>query len=370
MNMSWVDRLKFQSNPYQKLDPFKIDPSRLAWNRDDLEEEKEKVDDFVDDLASGSRGGMRAIGGFGSGKTWLARIIQIQLKEKLKGKTFSIYTKVPKIEPTFSNVYSIAIKDFLAQFDTIKEIVMKEKGATDLGAWSSVFEDEDLAKGVNHICSGGKPGLIARRWITGNRVTATELGTLDIVDPITGDYKRFETLVETFKDLSRIFSSSLLIVDELENAPLKLANALSDGLRDMLSIFDENFGLICLFTAQSFDEWYDAGYTEALTRRMDYHLQISEISQSAIHKLLRVHQKLYRKKRARIGGEQLYPFTIEAIDKIFELTPLGRKYPGFIFPNLEAIAKSALRKGERLPISSDFVVDNISVLPYGTMDVI
>jgi len=369
IKMSWAEDAGFEANPYQKLDPFKIDPSKLTWNRNDLQEEKQKIDDFVSDLIAGARVGMRVIGAIGSGKTWLARIVEIMLKQRTNS-AFVVYTKVPKIEPIFSNVYIIAIKGFLDQFNLIKEKIIQQGRQTDLTAWSSIFKDEDLAKGLSHICSGGKNGLIAKRWIQGDRVTTSELTALDIIEPITSDYKRFEVLVEIFKELSTIFSFSLLIVDELENAPLKLANGLSDGLRDMLSMFERKFGLICLFTAQSFDEWYDAGYSETLTRRIDYHIRVSEIQQAAIHELIRAHHRLYRRRYARIGGNELYPFTSEAIDKIFEYTPLGMRYPGYIFPNMEAIVKLALKREIALPIPGNYVINNISLLPYGTTEII
>jgi hypothetical protein len=364
--MSWAAKYGFVSNPYQRLDPYKIDVSRLAWNRSDLKEQKEKIDQFVDDLSSQQKAGMRVIGAIGSGKTWFARIIAIQLQKKLKEKAFSIYTKVPKIEPTFSNVYSIAIKDFLEQLDSVKKIVEERGKSLGLEGWSAVFKDDDLAKGLTHICGGGKSGLIARRWLEGNRITSSELSSLDVVDPISSDYRRYEVLVALLKYLSDSLTCGVLIVDELENAPLKLASALSDGLRDMLSTFDEKFGLVCLFTAQSLDEWYDAGYTEALSRRIDYDIKISEIGQIAILDLIREHHKLYRKKGARIGGDQSYPFTPEAINRIYQMTPLGRKYPGYIFPNLEAIAKKALAEKIKLPISDAFVKDHVTLFPYGS----
>jgi hypothetical protein len=368
--MSWAAKYGFESNPYQRLDPYKIDVSKLAWNRSDLEEQREKIDQFIDDLSSQQKAGMRVIGSFGSGKTWFARIIEIELQGKLGDKVFSIYTKVPKIEPTFSNVYGIAVKDFLDQIDCLKKIVTERGGSFDLEGWSSVFKDDDLAKGLTHICGGGKSGLIAQRWLEGNRVTSAELSSLDVVDSITSDYRRLEVLVNLLKYTSDNLTCVALIVDELENAPLRLASALSDGLRDMLSTFDEKFGLICLFTAQSLDEWYDAGYTEALSRRIDYDVKISEIGQPAIIELIREHHKLYRKKGARIGGDQLCPFAPEAINKIYQLTPLGRKYPGYIFPNLEALAKKALAEKTKPPISEAFVTSHMSLLPYGSTDAI
>jgi len=365
--MSLVEKGKFVSNPYRKIDPYKIDPSRLTWNRTDLDDLKEDVDDFLSELSSGSKVGMRVIGAVGSGKTWLSRIIEIELKKKTKEEPFSIYTKIPKIEPLFSNVYRIAIKDLLENFDSVKKAVNKLHGKTDLDAWNTSFKDEDIAQGFSHISTGGDYAQKTKRWIEGNRVTSTELTTLNIINPIISDYRRFDVLTNIFSDLNKLFSCTLFIVDELENASLKLAGALGDGLRDILDIFDKKFGLICLFTAESFDEWYDAGYTEPLTRRFDYHIKIEEIQKFAINELISKHHKLYRKKRAKIGGNQLYPFTPEAINRIYDLTPLGRKYPGYIFPNLEAMLKLSIKRNIRPPINEDNVTENASSLPYSSL---
>lgn len=360
--MAWFKDYSFSDNPYRKLDPFKVSLDRFEWNRVDMPDAHSDLTKFVDDLSSGEKSGMRVIGAIGGGKTWFARIIEKHLLESAEDSIF-IYTKVPKIEPTFSNVHSIAIQDLLTDFDKISEKVKIQTSKSGEDAWLEIFEDEDLARGLNAIDSGGKNSLLAKSWLMGNRMSVSVLNTLNIVTPITSDYKRFEILIELFRSLSALFSCSVLVIDELENAPIKLAGGLSDSLRDMLSEFTEKFGLVCLFTAESFDEWYEAGYTEALTRRIDYHVSISELESEAVLELVQKHHILYRTKDFE-EENQLFPFTKEAILRILGLTPDGRKYPGYFFPNCEAIARLAHEQKQSLPIGSDFVERNMTSLPY------
>lgn len=362
--MVWFKDYGFNANPYRKLDPFKVSLDRFEWNRTDMPEAYSSLTQFVNDLSSGEKSGLRVVGAIGSGKTWFARIIEKHLLKSAKDSIF-VYTKVPKIEPTFSNVYSIAIRDILTDFDRISAKVKIQTGSSDEKAWLKVFDDEDLARGLSAITSGGKNSLLAKSWLMGNRMTASILNTLNIVTPITSDYKRFQTLIELFRSLSALFSCAVLVVDELENAPIKLAGGLSDSLRDMLSEFTEKFGLVCLFTAESFDEWYEAGYTEALTRRIDYHVSISELEGEAVLELVKKHHTLYRTKDFK--ENQLFPFKKEAVLRILALTSEGRKYPGYFLPNCEAIAKLTHEQNHSVPIGSDFVERNIDSLPYSEL---
>jgi len=362
--LTWFEGFGFVANPYQKIDPFKTSLDRLEWNRIDMSNEYSDLTSFVEDLKSSQKSGMRIIGAIGSGKTWFARMIEKYLVEAVADSMF-IYTKVPRMEPTFAVVYSIAIQDLLDKFNRISEKVQTITGDLGEDSWLNVFEDEDLARGLSLINSGGKNGRLARSWLAGNRMTSSSLSSINIVNPLTSDYMRFNVLVNLYKTLSTVFSCAVLVIDELENAPIKLAGALSDGLRDMLSEFTERFGLVCLFTAESFDEWFEAGYTEALTRRIDYHVSIPEVSSEAFTELVRKHQTLYRIENFEVE-DQAYPFTDAAILRIHDLAPTWRKYPGYLFPNCETLCRLAHEQQERisLPIGNDFVDGHASKLPY------
>lgn len=357
----WYEKFDFDANPYQKLDPFKIDPSRLSWNRDDLAREREKFDNFIKDLLSGNRVGLMAYGAIGSGKTWLARILQQEIRSKEQNSIF-IYTKVHKLEPTFSVLYKIAIECILSEIDAVRKAVLAKAGKDDIDAWKQIFEDEDLAKGFVNITKGGKNRAIAERWLFGYRISSGDLDSLDIVNPIDSDYKKYETLRNIIYTLSGLFPAVILTIDELDNAPVKLASALSDSLRNMLDEFAHNFGLVCLFTAEALEEWYEYGYSEALSRRIDYTITLGSLKVGATPLFLRKHHSLYRKAR-RKPEDELHPFTEDGVNALLRLMPAEKLFPGYFFPNCETIAKIAADE-DIMPINSEYVQKYRNKIPY------
>lgn len=357
----WYEKFNFDANPYQKLDPFKIDYSRLSWNRDDLTGEREKLDSFIKDVLSGNKVGLLGYGAIGSGKTWLARILQMEIQNKQSNSIF-IYTKVHKLEPTFSVVYKIAIECILGEIETIRKAVLEKTGRDDIDGWKNVFEDEDLAKGFVNITKGGKGRAIAQRWLFGHRISSSDLNKLDIVNPIDSDYKQYEMLRNIIFTLSKLFPVVILVIDELDNAPVKMASALSDSLRNMLDEFANNFALICLFTAEALEEWYEHGYSEALRRRIDYTITLGSLRVETTPDFLRKHHSLYRKKKQETKDE-LYPFSEDGVVTILKIMPVEKHFPGYFFPNCEAIAKIAADEDIDV-IDSQFVQKHRAKIPY------
>lgn len=357
----WYETFGFEADPYQKLDPFKIDLSRLAWNRNDLPGEREKIDKFISDVLSGERVGLLGYGAIGSGKTWLARILQKEIQAKQEESIF-IYSKVHKLEPTFAVIYRIAIESILSQIEIIRKSVLKKTGKDDLEGWKQIFGDEDLAKGFVNIIKGGKTRAVAERWLLGNRISSSDLDALDIINPVDSDYKQYDMLKNLIFALSKLFPVVVLTIDELDNAPVKLAGALSDSLRNMLDEFASNFALVCLFTAEALDEWYEHGYTEALKRRMDYIVTLGNLKIENAPTFLRAHHSLYRKKDKKVKDE-LLPFTDEGIVAILRLMPVEKHFPGYFFPNCEVIAKIAAEEKVEI-IDSQYVQHKRSKMPY------
>lgn len=358
----WYEKLGFVANPYQKLDPFKIDSSRLSWNRDDLVAEREKLDHFIADTLSGERVGLIGYGAIGSGKTWLARILQKEIQEKQKESIF-IYTKVHKVEPTFAVIYRIALESLLSQIEIIRAAVQKKTGKDDLEGWKQVIENEDLAKGFLSIVKGGKSHALAERWLLGNRISSSDLDSLDIINPLDSDYKQYDMLRNIIFSLSKLFPTVVLVIDELDNAPVRLAEALSDSLRNMLDEFATNFALICLFTAEALDQWYEHGYTEALKRRIDYIVTLGSLKIETAPNFLRAHHKLYRKEGFN-ANDELLPFTDDGVVTMLKLMPVEKHFPGYFFPNCEAIAKTAAEETIVKPIDSKYVQENRAKMPY------
>lgn len=357
----WYENFKFKDNPYQRVDPFKIDLARLSWNRNDLADERQKLDHFVVDVLNGNRVGLLGYGAVGSGKTWLARILQKEIQEKQKKSVF-MYTRVARLEPDFSVIYSLAISSMLSQLNCIKKVVEGRKGKDDLDRWQKAFENEDLAKGLGNIAIGGQNRAIAERWLLGNRVSSSDLNALGIINPLDSDYKQYEMLKDLIHGLSKLFPAVVLVVDELENASVKLASALSDSLRSMIDEFASNFALICLFTAAALNEWFEYGYNESLLRRIDYNVSLGSLKPQALPVFLREHHSLYRKKNEQMPDE-LMPFSEDGVDLLLRLMPLEKQFPSYFFSNCEMIARTATEENVET-IDAQYIQKKRRKLPY------
>jgi hypothetical protein len=358
----WFEAFQFAKAPYEKLDPYKIDFERLVWDRPDLKKAKEDIDKFIDDTINKLRVALKIFGPAGSGKTWLTRIIQKELSEKLaerREEMVFLYAKVPRMEPTFQVVYRIAIEYFLANyFEKLRKFVRR---AT-VDAWEKVIDDHELALCFSNFSSGTPTKkALARKWLIGDKLSASELSDLELTYSLDSDYERFEMLRKLIEKLLNKFSVCVLVIDELENAPTKLAGQISDGLRDLLDLFSERFALIASFTAQKVEWWYDLGYTEALGRRFDYTVELSSLDKNTLTEFLRLHHKAYRKEDAKIKDE-IYPFTEDAAIKLLELMPPQYHYPGYFLPNCKDIAR--LASGKEAPIDAKFVETNFQKVSF------
>jgi len=358
----WFEAFQFAKDPYEKLDPYKIGFERLVWDRPDLKKAKEDVDKFIEDIIAKQRIALKIFGPAGSGKTWLTRIIQKELSEKLaekKEEMVFLYTKVPRMEPTFQVVYRIAIDHFLTNY--FKKL-SKFIGGTDVDAWEKVIGDYDLALCFSNFSSGTPTKrALARKWLTGDKLSASELSDLELTYSLDSDYERFEMLRKLIEKLLNSFSFCVFVIDELENAPTKLAGQISDGLRDLLDLFSEKFALIASFTAQKVEEWYDLGYTEFLGRRFDYTVEVSSLKKGTLPEFLRAHHKAYRKEGVKVKDEIL-PFTEDAAIKLLELMPPQYHYPGYFLPNCKDIARLAFSKKEQ--IDAKFVETNFQKVSF------
>jgi len=355
---AWFEDLHFVKDPYEKLDPYKIDLKYLLWDRPDLKKAREDLNGLIQDILDGRRIGLKAFGSAGSGKTWLTRIVEKEIRAKNPEVLF-IYTKIPRLEPTFEVVYRIAIQNLLDEyFVQIQEYVKKnQNGEVGERAWKAVFKPEDLARAFAVYCSGTHRTLV-RRWFTGDKLSASDLDSLRISTSLDSDYDRFEMLVQILMQMSSIFRT-VLVIDELENAPVKLAGQLSDSLRDMLDAFSENFALLTSFTAQKDEEWYDLGYSEALNRRLDYAVKLDALSTDDVAEFLRMHHGVYRQSEARVK-DQLHPFVREGAVALLEKTAPGHWYPGYYLPNcrdLVTVCKGGL-------IDANFVTQNLPRLTF------
>ena len=193
----------------------------------------------------------------------------------------------------------------------------------------------------------------------GNKLSASQLEKLSLTSSLSSDYVRFEMLVRILKQMKPVFPAIVLVIDELENASVKLAGQLSDSLRDMLDSFSENFTLLASFTAQKDEEWYDLGYSEALFRRLDYSVKLEALSLDSVVDFLRIHHHAYREPGA-VVKDQLHPFAEKGAIALLENMKPGHQYPGYYLPNCRDLA--TICKGRS--IDPDFVKDNLGRLTF------
>ncbi|MCH7561044.1 MAG: hypothetical protein IIC67_06730 [Thaumarchaeota archaeon] len=94
----WFEKFEFIKDPYERLDPTKISLNQMEWNRYDLNEDREKLNQFVEDAVTGKRTSLKIFGPLRSGKTWLSHILFKEIYEKFGSKddVAFIYTKIPK----------------------------------------------------------------------------------------------------------------------------------------------------------------------------------------------------------------------------------------------------------------------------------
>jgi hypothetical protein len=358
----WPEGFQFDKDPYEKLNPYLIDFQRLVWDRPDLPKAKKDMDKFVCEVFEGKRIAIKLYGPSGCGKTWFTRIIQKELSEKLlkagKNMVF-MYTKIPRYEGSLQIAYKIGIEYFLENYFENLVKCVKNPQVED---WERLVNDHDLAMCFHKLLSGTPmQKIVAREWLSGEKLSASDLSVLEISYSLDTDYERIEMLRKLIEELSNVFSNFVLVIDELENAQTKLAGQISDALRDLLDSFSDKFALVASFTAQKLDEWYDLGYTEQLDRRFDYSVELASLSLETISEFLRIHQRAYRKKGAKIEDE-LFPFTEEGVAKLLTMTPPEFHYPGYFLPNCKEIVRAA--EGKTKKIDSAFVEKNFPLVRF------
>lgn len=356
---SWYEKYDFLSDPYERQDPYHIDLSQIKWDRNDLPNERIRLTQFVEDAANGKKTSIKIFGPYGSGKTWMTRLIEKEIIEKFDGKKDSIaflYTKIPKAQNTFEIVFRLAMEHFLENI--LPNVTKHMNEPTLLPEWERIFSNTDFAK-CCRIYYNKHNEILAKKWITGYKLTSSEIGKLGLSSSLSGDYDRYAMLQELCKNLSKIFSTTILVVDELENADVKLGSQLSDALRDILDSFSEKFVLICSFSAQREAQWYDGGYSEALYSRIDHNIMINNLDKETLENFLRTYHELYRKPTYE--KDQLLPFDKSGLLELFDQTPAGNRVPRYFFHNCLDIARLASGKGKDI-IDSSFVSENVVTL--------
>jgi hypothetical protein len=357
--MSWFDAVGFEADPYQIQDPPKIPLERLEWNREDLSQARTLLDEFVRDAAVGSKTSLLAYGTFGSGKTWLARIIEKEfLGKNVDGLV--LHTRVRKIQPDFVTVYQQFIYHFLNNEKILKKL--KEEMPEEERHWVDHIDNEDLAHALYHLAHSDDKKEVAKNWLLGLPLTASDLRSATISARMASDAYRADIMFLLITKCVDLFPSTIVVVDELENATPSLARALSDVLRDLLDRFTQRFALCCLFTGESLGEWLDYGYSEALRTRITNNIRLDSLKADIVPSWLRKHHRLYRKQGADVN-DQLLPFEESGLSTMMGFMSPEQMYPRHVLANCGSIANEAWRK-DISPIDAEFVKENVHRLQY------
>jgi hypothetical protein len=357
----WFERYNFKEDPYIIRDPFTIPLDMILWDRDDLPQ-KGNLLRFIGDVVHGYRVGLKVYGPAGSGKTWLLRYLEKTLLEKLGDEVAVVYGKIFRGDPTFSVLYDTVVRDWNQRHREKVLDAVEGKADRDRVKWREYIGDSDLATCLHEIRyrSEEQKARICEHWLRGARVGARELADVGIMSSLDSDYRRYLALRKLLELTLLAYETCVLIVDELENAPPRLAQALGDFLRDLLDSYSERFALACSYTAQAADELLDWGYGEFLFTRLEYDVRLDPITPDSASDIFRVHHGAYRKKL--YTDDELLPFTESGLRRLINSMDPLRWYPRHILVNCSVLGRIASEENVDA-IDEDFVDRQASQRP-------
>ena len=357
----WFERYGFKEDPYVIRDPFTIPLEMIRWDRDDLPQ-KENLRLFIADVVNGYRVGLKVYGPGGSGKTWLLRYLQKELIEKLGQEVVVIYGKIPELDPTFSALYEILVREWNEHRTKILDAIAKIAGDQESG-WQKHLGDPDLGSclwRMKYKADEKDTIRLCEHWLRGVRMTVKDLTAVGATTSLDRDYRKYFVLRQLLYLSLHAFRTCILIIDELENARPSLARGLGDSLRDLLDSFFERFALVCSYTAQRGDELLDWGYGEFLFTRLEWDVRLDPIKPGSAPDIFRIHHGAYRK--GSYTGDQLFPFTEAGLRRLINRMNPERWYPRYIFINCGVLCRAAFEQKVDL-IDEHFVDEQTSNTP-------
>ena len=358
----WYEKFGFKDDPYVIRSPMVVPFENIKWNRNDLFGKK-SLNNFIERVLDGRRVGMRVYGPVGSGKTWLLRYIQKNLKEQSKSRALVLYTYsyIPRLEPTFTVFYEKFISEIDQYLPKILAAIDKQAGH-EKANWNNYLPYKDLATSLSNIHDKENEDVY-KAWLLGIRMSSSDLREFKLTSPLIGDFKKFEVIRTLIEKSLLTFSSFTLIVDELENAPPGLAKGLGDSLRDLLDSFYDRFSLVCGYTTEIADEIIDWGYGVFLYSRLEHEVKMETLVADASLEFLRIHHECYRKPDYKVE-DQLFPFDESGIRRLIEIMDPKHCYPRFILTNCGVLAEEAAK--QKVKLTAKFVSDNKEFLSYLT----
>ena len=288
----------------------------------------------------------------------LIRYIEKEVKDE---NVFPIYTKVHGAEPSFNILYQITIEDIISKKEIIINQIKKHLGEETLTVknYIELFEEEDLGKCVYEAFSEGTNRAFAEKWLKGQRLLTDEIKSLKLINQNDSDYARSKTLQNLIEVFLSLFSSVALFVDQLEECSAKLARTLSDVFREYLDAYPEKFVLVCSLQASQEEDWYGAGFTDALLSRLKYSVTLPGFTEDSMVSFLTKHHNTYSGSK-KLG---LFPYTEEGLRFLFKMTLPERRYPRFLFTQSAFLAKKMIVE-DKSEITEEFVKSQLGSLEY------
>jgi hypothetical protein len=355
----WFETWDFEEDPYGIKRTQLLNSKRIIWNRDDLEN-KPNVDSFIDNVANGRSVSLRIFGPSRSGKTWLLKYIEKSLKERMNNDVLVIMAPIPESDSNLDSWYRYFISSIEFNMDSFLAKASAKAGQTQ-GDWRKYFGDHELGYALWHISKKSDQKFIAMEWLRGEKLSGPQLTEAGLVSSLT-KYKKVQIMIKLIDSIRLLYQSCVLMVDEIGLIrPPSNARVIGGILKDILDSFYERFGLICTYTADLSDTLIDLGYSQHFYKRFDFEVDMSAIHVEYMPLFVRKHNEAYRRSDSKIG-DQLLPFTEEAIEALLELISFENYYPGPILHCCGILAAEATKNELKL-INGDFVRANRGLLP-------
>lgn len=359
-NVAWFEEYGFIDNPYEVRTPKNIPLDEIVWSRSDMNNVKEDIENFIDDLEQGYVTSLAGFSRWRGGKSWLNRYIEKRVYDRLDNILF-IRIDLTRVGSNLSAFYRKVINNLVnvdedtAFMEKIKqeysdEAELKEVFGSDLGhiLFQIIFGSAEVRK------------KILKAWLEGFSPSKSNLRDENLHYSIKGrEDLMLEILEQLINEGASLFNRVVLSLDQLESAKT-FAQDLSDILRDLSDEMSENLALCLFYTGESADWWFDHGYGDALYHRIDYKEYIKPLELGASQNFIRTQNKIYREE-GWTGSDQIYPFTEESIEYLVKLMGSENSRPGFILENCKVLARDAYDEGEG-KVEKAFIEEKLSKL--------
>jgi hypothetical protein len=337
----WYEQWDFEEDPYGIKRTQLLNFDKIIWNRDDLES-KANVSGFLEGIDSGRSVSLRIFGPSRSGKTWLLKYIEKNLKVRMNNDVIIIFAPIPESEPNLDSLYRQFISSLEFNMSSILAKAATKAGETQ-GDWRNYFGDHELGSALWHIHKKSDQKIFAQEWLRGERLSGAQLEGAGLITTLT-KYKKVQVMIKLIDSIRPLYQSCVLMVDELGLIrPPNNARVIGGILKEILDSFYERFGLICTYTSKLSDSLIDLGYSQHFYKRFDFEVEMSSIHTEYVPTFLRLHNQAYRKNDSKIA-DQLLPFTEDAIKALLELISFENYYPGPILHSCGIIAVEATQK--------------------------